>query len=98
MLYEVNLIGWLADGYYVRSLTAIMVEGEIGYPVLLDPTPVEPVSTSTDEALIAGFSSRGFATFSFDFLSQVSHKHSRRLTFNPLPPRNCLNGNFRPSL
>ena len=66
---EAHILGWVADGYYARSLTAASVEGETGYPAVLGSTPL---TIDTDESLIAGFSSRGFATFSLDHLTQVS--------------------------
>ena len=72
MLSEVELLGWVADGYYVRSLTAVSVEGEMGYPVAVDPSSTAGVPTSTDESLVTGFSSRGFATLSVDISSRVS--------------------------
>ena len=74
-MYEASIQGWVADQHYVKSLTAISVEGETGRPVLLDPQQVQLVPVSTDEALIAGFSSRGFATFSFNDTTQVSDPH-----------------------
>ena len=65
---EVQLLGWIAEGYFARSLTAISVEGEMGF----EPGALStPAPNSTDEGLIAGFSSRGFASFSVDISSQV---------------------------
>jgi hypothetical protein len=66
-VYEAHILGWVVDGYFARSLTAILVEGEDGYPLTQ-----APFTTSTDEELIAGFSSRGFASFSLDSLTQES--------------------------
>lgn len=65
-VFEVQLLGWVSDGYFVRSLRAISVEGETGLTVNAQQVPV-----NTSEALIAGFSSRGFATISVDPSSQV---------------------------
>ena len=66
-MYEAHVLGWVADDYFARSLTAILVEGEEGYPLTQ-----APFTTSTDEEQIAGFSSRGFASFSLDSLTQVN--------------------------
>lgn len=67
---EAQLLGWVVDGYFVRTLTAISVEGETGLKV--NKTTSQQVPVNTSEALIAGFSSRGFASFSVDSSSQVS--------------------------
>ena len=61
----------MADGFFARSLTSLLVEAETG--VLMDGLLMnqEPVTTSTDESLMTGFSSRGFALISVDDTSQV---------------------------
>lgn len=73
---EVQILGWVADGHFVRSLTAIVVEGEAGYPIRVGAE----FQTSTDEELITGFSSRGFASFSIDSITRVSGLHHRLLS------------------
>ena len=65
------MLGWVAGGNYARSLTALTVEGETGDQLDAVLALDEPVPVSTDEALMAGFSSRGFADISVDINSQV---------------------------
>ena len=60
-------MGWVADGYYVRSLHHVSVEGEIGRR--LDTTEV--VQTATDEVLFPGFSFRGYAILQFSSSERV---------------------------
>lgn len=69
-MVEAQLLGWVVNGYFVRTLTAISVEGETGLKI--NKTVSQQVPVNTSEALIAGFSSRGFASFSIDPSSQVS--------------------------
>ena len=78
---DVQLLGWVAEGYFARSLTAISVEGEAGFPLPQQTGPTQRVPSSTNETLITGFSSRGFATFSLDSSSRVSLHFSDHIQY-----------------
>lgn len=67
-LNKATIMGWVADGYYARSLHHVSVEGEEGRR--LDTT--EFVQTATDELQFPGFTFRGYAILQFSSAERVS--------------------------
>ena len=66
-LNEVTILGRVVDGFFVRSLHHISVEGEEGRNM----DTREVVQTATDETQFPGFSFRGYAVLQFSSSQRV---------------------------
>lgn len=68
-IVEMAIFAQVADGFYLRSLRNIKVEGEVG--IILSTSDL--VHQSSDSSLFRGFSGRGFAFLNYsEFESDVA--------------------------